>query len=82
MRIRPAPKPRPAAENSLELVCVTYCASFYDYDECREVCLSSSGKNLSLFRRALLQAEEDGLNDEHQHIFAAGAVWAWADARR
>ena len=65
-----------------DLLCITYCASFYDYEECKKVCLTTSGKNLSLFRRALKQAEDDGLNETHQHIFAAGAVWAWSESRK
>lgn len=70
------------AGDETEQECITYCEQFYDYEECRTVCLSVSSQNKSLFRRALLQAEGDGLNEQHQHIFAAGAVWAWAESRK
>lgn len=61
-------------ENAL---CIDQCEQFYDYQECRKLCLSISPHNTSLYRRALLQAERDGLNELHRQLFAAGAVWGW-----
>jgi hypothetical protein len=65
-----------------EQVCLNYCRSFYDYEECRQVCLSASGTNTSLFRRAMRQAAADGLPEEYAHLFAAGAVWGYVQYRK
>ena len=65
-----------------EQVCLSYCRSFYDYEECKQVCLSLSHQNSSLFIRARRQAEADGLPEEFQTLFAAGAVWGYVQYRK
>lgn len=80
-KVSGTPAAPPTADDKIDQVCITYCSSFYDYEECKQVCLSTSPRNLSLYRRALLQAKQDGLSEQHQHLFAAGAVWSWAGGK-
>lgn len=65
-----------------EQVCLSFCSNFYDYQECRQVCLTLSGTNTSLFRRAMLQGMKDGLPEDVAHLFAAGAVWGYLQYRK
>lgn len=71
----PAVTPRPTPE---EQICTTWCfENASDGAVCKRLCMSLDSANYSLYRRSLLRAAEDGLQEPHQHIFAAGAVWAW-----
>ena len=63
-----------------EKICTTFCLdNTRDATACERICLSSSPANPSLYVRALRRAQEDGLQEPHRHIFAAGAVWAWLE---
>ncbi len=65
-----------------EQMCLSFCQNFYEYAECRKVCLSISGANTSFFIRAKRQGESDGLPEDMASLFAAGAVWGYVQYRK
>ena len=62
-------------EADVERVCLAWCANFADAEVCRSICLAHSDRSPGVYRRALLAAFSDGLDEPMAHIFAAGAVW-------
>jgi len=61
-----------------EQICTTWCFdNAIDGAACVVVCKAYKDGNHGLYHRALRRAQLDGLGEPHQHIFAAGAVWAW-----
>ena len=75
-----AQAPLPALpEPDKQTICLSYCQQFYDYEECRKVCLELSPINRSLFIKAVYFAERAGFSDIHARLFAAGAAWYWSE---